>query len=183
MDLARTVSNYDILSIFGDNGCSIMTYSQLTDYDSLDDVFERSPIVFLLYETRNQFGHWCLLCTDRRHIYFFDSYGIFPDEELKYTDKTFRKNNNMSIPYLTELLLHNRSNKIMEYNAQKLQEMRPDIATCGRWCILFALVYPKVTIDNFANYFLSTGRNPDELVTEMTNYMLPKSIDDAYIDN
>ncbi len=182
MDLDRTVSNYDIMSIFGKNNCLIITYKQLTSFDSLEDLFAASPIVFLLYETRDSFGHWCLLCTDKKHIYFFDSYGIFPDEELKYTNKTFRKNNKMMIPYLTELLLKQRTNKIMEYNAKKLQKMSPSIATCGRWCILYALSYKYINIDDFANFFLTSGENPDELITKITNNLLPKSIDHAHFD-
>ena len=55
----------------------------------------------MLYETKQNFGHWTALIKQQNFIEFFDSYGLQLDQELNYAtyDNT---------PYLTNLV--NKSN-------------------------------------------------------------------------
>ena len=142
----------------------VLTYNELTNYDTLDNLFDNKDVIYLLYESRKNFGHWCcLMKKDNGNIEFFDSYGIFPDQELKWTNKTFREKNNMILPHLTALL-YNCPYQI-EYNNHKLQKQEPDVNTCGKWCLLRALSKDICNIDKFASFFKNNKHfEPDELV-------------------
>ncbi len=170
----QALSNFDIYKIF-DNKVKIYTYNELTKFKTLDDAFYPFNIIFLLFETSRNFGHWCVICKkgnrEKEKIYFFDPYGIFPDQQLKFTKFLFRKYNNMILPYLTILLL--KSNKNIEYNEHVLQNINnKSIATCGKWCCWFALLYKNVSIDSFARFFKSRKYTPDEYISMITYYLL-----------
>lgn len=133
------------------NNCKIITYSKLSNFDDIDSVIGSKKYVVILFETRKYYGHWCCLFKNNKgSIEFFDSYGIMPDDELKYSSKVFRKNNNMFLPHLTYLLLVCPYN--IEYNNYKFQKMKKNISTCGRWCIVRCLL-SDINIDDFYDLF------------------------------
>lgn len=143
----------------------IYRYSDLTKFNTIKKAFYPHHIIFLLYETKKNYGHWCCLLDKKNSIEHFDSYGIFPDDELKQTPLSFRMENKMELPHLTALLY--KSKRVIEYNNYKLQEYNKKIATCGRWCLIRAK-YKDVDIDNFANIFLNRKFSPDEIITLLT---------------
>ena len=122
---------------------NVIKYSELCDYVDANHLFSKSPFILLLYETQKNNGHWVCLIDKPKTIYVFDSYGIFPDDELKYTNIKFRKDNNMDFGYLSYLLYH--SPKTIDYNAVQLQKLDQNITTCGRWCGL------RIRCDNLSN--------------------------------
>jgi len=161
---------------FMQNKARLLKYSELTKYNSLDTLFGKHDVVFILFETQMNYGHWVVLCRDRKNkkIYFFDSYGTFPDEQLKFTDDVFRVQNNMVLPHLTALLYkYDRKGWEIHYNDHQLQELGNDIATCGRWVAVFATLFKDLTIDEFADLFLNEEKSPDELITELTYFIAP----------
>lgn len=121
------LSGADIKAITN-NQVRIVSYHELVNINSIDDLLGENRAVILLYETKQNFGHWtALFSIDDNTIEFFDSYGFAPDEELKYATYDDQ-------PYLTNLM--NASNYKFLHNKTKLQTFAHDINTCGRWTAL-----------------------------------------------
>ena len=134
----------------------------------INSLLANEKYIVILYETRKHYGHWCCLFrNNKNNIEFFDSYGIFPDDELKYATKSFRKKNNMMWPHLTYLLL-SCPYKI-EYNNHKFQKMSRKISTCGRWCLIRCLL-SAVDIDNFYKLF-KKYKDKDKVALFLTDFI------------
>lgn len=159
MDKALTA--LEILDLL-DHKCTIMPYSHLSTFESLDDIFNPFPVVFLLYETKKNVGHWVVLCKYKKVCNFFDSYGMFPDDELDYSMY------NSNDPILLKLMVD--SPLEIKYNPYPLQEINNSkMATCGRWCCLYAYLYKKVSFKQFADMF--KGVDEDYVVTLITSFI------------
>jgi hypothetical protein len=126
------LSGQDIIDIT--NGeTNILEYSDLHNIHNIDDVFNNKPTATILYQTKQNFGHWVVLIKhDDKTIEFFDSYGLAPDEELKYSEFNLRIHGGQQIPHLSHLI--NDSNYHMIYNKVRLQKWIEDVNTCGRHC-------------------------------------------------
>lgn len=168
--LKKTLSSSDINNFLGENA-NIKTYRDLKKYDNIDDLLSDYGYCILLYETRDHFGHWTLIFKlDDKNICFFDSYGLKPDDQLRYIPKYFKQINNINIPYLTYLLYY--SNYNVEYNEFKFQEYKKDINTCGRH-ILCRLVFNDKNIYQYKNILDKIKKkynfkSYDKLITYMT---------------
>jgi hypothetical protein len=107
-------------------------------YRDLERLIQLPPMPFcLLYEMQPNTGHWCLVHdtvnTDGVPcIEMFDSYGIFPDNELNWVTPDFKKVSGQQHTHLLRLLLN--SERPIAYNNVCLQGK--GTSTCGRWCIL-----------------------------------------------
>ena len=69
------------------NGCDVIVYHSLGNYNSIQDLLGEKGAVIILYETKQNFGHWvAMFYTDdaRNQVEFFDSYGFAPVQELDY---------------------------------------------------------------------------------------------------
>ena len=121
------LSGQDIKAITN-NKARVISYHELANINSLDELLGINKAVILLYETKENFGHWTALFTiDDETVEFFDSYGFAPDQELNYA--TYN-----DTPYLSNLMKASGYNFI--YNDKKLQTFAHDINTCGRWTSL-----------------------------------------------
>lgn len=165
-EIGISLSNFEISKALN-NDAEILKYSELSEFSNIKDAFRKKKFLILLYETSENYGHWCcLFMRDRNTIEFFDSYGIMPDDELKFIRESFRIENGSLFPHLTFLLLE--SNFKIEYNNHKFQRKstnKSKISTCGRWVIVRCVLH-KLTIDQFAEMFLR--KNSDELITKLT---------------
>jgi len=160
----RALSDKDIMKLIK-NKANLMTYSELQEYDDLDDVLGKYGALVLLYETRDHFGHWtAVFRVNKNTIEHFDSYGLKPDDEIKFVPEYFRRLNYETIPHLTYLLYKSNYNVI--YNEYKLQKKEPGINTCGRW-VATRLKYRMIPQKKFAKFFLEY-KNPDQIVTNLT---------------
>jgi len=107
-------------------------------YRDLEGQIQLPPRPFcLLYEMQPNTGHWCLVHetvnTDGIPcIEMFDSYGIFPDDELKWVSPSFKIGSGQQHTHLLRLLID--SERPIAYNNVCLQGK--GTSTCGRWCIL-----------------------------------------------
>ncbi len=166
----KAFSGKDILTICDDK-TKIITYPQLYEYNDIDEVLYPHDCVVLLYETKPSYGHWvCLIKhTDKGKpfIEFFDSYAMPVDEQLKYIDKNFRKQNNEDKPILTEMLL-NSGYRIM-YNDVPLQKTYEDVSSCGRH-VAFRIVMRHIRLGKYIKLMTSSKYNPDMLVTYLTAF-------------
>lgn len=144
-DIQVPLSDADITSDFKKNflkkkGVRIVTYEELADYDSINDLLYPYDRCVILYETKRNSGHWTCLFKRKRLgepsiISFFDSYGLKIDEELEYVPKNLRGD----YPHLT-YLLYRHAQKYpdlpVEYNEFPLQEDLKGVNTCGKWCVI-----------------------------------------------
>lgn len=142
-----------------------ITYKELFEFKNIDDLLKLAKYIIILYETTENYGHWCALFKNNKDsIEFFDSYGIMPDDELKFSKKVFRKSHGFDFPHLTSLLIDCPYN--IEYNDHKFQKKGPNVATCGRWCILRCLL-SDFDIDKFYLLF-KKYKNKDKLAVFLT---------------
>lgn len=162
MDIA--LSDKDIMRLIKGKA-NLLTYTELQKYNNIDQVLGPYSALVLLYETSKNFGHWvCVFKVNENTIEHFDSYGLKPDDELKFIPEYFREVNYEEIPHLTYLLYNSGYNVI--YNEFKLQKKKKGINTCGRW-VATRLIYRMIPQKVFAKFFLEYN-NPDEIIVQLT---------------
>jgi hypothetical protein len=147
--ISKSLSGEDILKAL-DYKCNLVQYKDLENFNSIKELLGQHKKCVLLYHTKRNYGHWTCLYEYDNRIYFFDSYGIIPDNELKFLHPDLKEELNSQHRHLTKLLYN--QNKPVEYNEYQLQERKPNIATCGRWVIL-RLKYPTISVDEFYENF------------------------------
>lgn len=151
-------------------GALVVGYPDLTNYNTVDEVLGPSTSCVILYETRANVGHWvCLFKRDDETLEFFDSFGEKPDRQLKHVSTHFRHVLGEQVPLLTHLL-NQSPYKTIIFNNVKLQRQSSSINTCGRYCVL-RLLKRKLTIEQFRKLLTREGQTPDEVVTELTDWM------------
>ncbi len=148
--------------------CIVLTYKDLLDYDDIDSMLGKHKAAVILYEQKENFGHWCCVFLEDGVLYFFDPYGIFPDEQLKDIDDRYRIKSGQDYHYLSYLMAI--SPYEVDYNDYQLQDEHKGINTCGRWCVA-RILNRDLDAEQFAELFEPGDEkiNPDLLVTEYTN--------------
>ena len=159
-EISKSLSGADIKSKVN---CNLLQYSDLHKYNSIDDILGSHKKCVLLYHTSANYGHWVCIYEYKGTTFFFDSYGSIPDSQLKFLNKDLKEELNSEHRHLTELLY--RSNRPVEYNQHQFQKREPNIATCGRHCIV-RLKYPEISIEEYHQIFKQSSRyiDLDELV-------------------
>jgi hypothetical protein len=128
------LSNQDI-EVLTEKECNIVLYPDLYKYKSLDEMLGIYEACILLFEAKPRYGHWTLIFkTKEGGIEFFNPYGGYPDESLKYISQKFRKESHQNMPYLSQLLINSRYE--LSYNEFKFQKLSSEIKTCGRHCVV-----------------------------------------------
>jgi hypothetical protein len=135
----KTVSmtNEDINKYFPKS--KIIKYSELKNYNNIEQLLPNNKShFFLLYQLDSpNSGHWCLVARHNNKIYFFDSYGIYPDDELSWIKKEELINLDIHEPYLSHLF--DKSKMPVYYNKVKYQTENDNINTCGRHVTYFLM--------------------------------------------
>ena len=147
---------------------TFVTYPELNNVKDIDDILNKHGSVLILYLQSPTFGHWCVLNKiNDKLIEFFDPYGYFVDNPLKYNDKARNMMLKQKAPYLSKLLI--KSKYDLSYNEHPFQTKKYDINTCGRHCGL-RIKYKSVTLNNYKKMFDSVKKygTPDEIVTVLT---------------
>lgn len=167
MDIA--LSNNDIKKLTN-NKVNIITYPNLYKYKTIDEVLGEYGACIILFESRKHFGHWCLIFKQtNRMIEFFNPYNGYPDDSLNYIDDQYRIDTNQDIPYLSLLLI--KSNYDLSYNEFQFQQLKRNINTCGRHCVV-RFWLRNLTLyeynDFIRNKCIKMGISPDKLVTLLT---------------
>ena len=135
--LSYLVSNFDIEAKFKGQHIKVMTYPHLKDYHSVEELLpEDKSVCFMLIKTSLNVGHWTVICRDYNKVYYFDSYGVKPDGELKHINQHLRYELGEDHRFLTDLLDTSRYN--VKYNDFQFQSYHENINTCGKWCTVFA---------------------------------------------
>ena len=117
-----------------DGKTRILSYKQLMKKNNINEVLKPFDSCVILYETKDNFGHWVCLLKRGDTVEWFDSYGFKPDDERKFIPEAYKK---MHYPekYLVKLLLD--SGYKIRYSEFKLQDGNDEsVATCGRFVVL-----------------------------------------------
>ena len=146
---------------------NVILYENLIYCNDIDQLINPYGACFLLYETKKNYGHWCaIIKLNNTTVEFFDPYGVFPDDELKWVPENTKKVLNSDKPYLTSLLYNSQYN--IDYNEHKFQKYSKNIKTCGRWCAV--RIYLKyLSLEEFTHLFKNNGDNKVTLLTMWIN--------------
>ena len=137
----RSLSSNDLLSYIPD--IPIYTYRDIKRMTTLP----QTPFI-ILYEQLKGLGHWICVLHTPEGIEHFDSYGLKPDDEIKFTKKINRESLGLDHTYLTKLLINSGQN--INYSKAKLQGP-PPIATCG-YHVLTRLSFPNLGSDEYERF-------------------------------
>ena len=167
-ELAYALTDSDIMNLM-DGEANIESYTNLLNYDSIDELLGDYGRCFLLFELKPREGHWVLIHRlPNNHIELFNSYGGkygaggYVDDCLDYIPKKFKAKSNQDYPYLSKLL--SECPYKIDYNQYKLQSTKPSVRNCGRWCVMRAWL-SDIKLADFAKAFKKRG---DEVVTYLT---------------
>ena len=138
--LATMFSDKDFERFFSDAASNIIKYSDLDELKHINDLLPVDGYKIILIESTKNSGHWVCLIRIKGNLIFFDSYGIYPDDELNFVSR------------MTNKLLGNKYNVIRglmkssglktQYSKTKYQKERTNINTCGRWvCIAINMLF------------------------------------------
>lgn len=139
IELARMISDADLKCVFGDT-IKILKYGDLAGYDTIYDLLNPDDFVVVLTEDSPGRGHWCCLYRCKNgSVYWFDSYGVKVDGELKFIPLFVRQMLGSDEKHLTRLIktLSPEDKKLFKYNDMAIQSDKEGINTCGRWCMVF----------------------------------------------
>lgn len=137
----------------------------------------RDQYVMIHYQTgddeNSRYGHWVgmIIKPKEKMIYYMDSYGIYPDDELEYIPKEYRRETGQSRRDVGVFLYRaiNEFGYRVRYNDVRLQGKGKGIGTCGR----------------YVGMFLFYGATPEEFaigIKKMMKDMKVRSADDVVVD-
>lgn len=150
-----------------DGKAKIVLYPEITNYKTLDQLLYPYDAIFLLYESRPNWGHWTLVHkTSPDTVECFDPYGTNIDDQLYDIEPSFRLLSKQEIPWLSYLLYHSPYN--IDYNEYQFQSNSSNIKTCGRWCVV-RLYYSYLPLEKFREIFQS--KYGDDVVTYLTAWV------------
>lgn len=138
-------------------GIKIVSYMELRNYQSINELLYPSGRCMILYEYEDHYGHWTCLFKTKTGVNFFDSYGIEIDSQLLDIPENYRGD----YPHLTYLLYRFKTmnpEATVDFNEYALQEEEKNINTCGKWCVI-RMYLPDISNRVFARLF-----QPQEIV-------------------
>ena len=129
---------------------TVIKYSELDNYNNMEDLFKECDRVLLLYESKINSGHWTCLINQPKQIVFFDPYSLEPDSQLAFTNIKFRESIGIKKPYLSYLMY--KTKKPIDYNNVQLQVLKEGVETCGYWCAV-RMMCDDINNDRFNKAF------------------------------
>jgi len=144
----RSLSYQEICKIIQNDNCTyLVTAKEKSKMYFVANANKCNYINFVIhYQTNNTEkiidGHWVSLVIDKvnKIIYFFDSYGRFPDDSLNDIKPWYRIETNQNQRDVGEFMYEmSQLGYGLKYNEHKLQKYKDGVNTCGRWVGLFCL--------------------------------------------
>ena len=169
---AYALSNDDINKIL-EPDTHIMTYPELRNYKTIDDIFDPLGRVIMLYpiDAPNN-GHWVGMWKQGDRINYFDPYGKPPEEPKQWVSSDMNKLMGQGRNLLTDML--KQSGYKVYWNTYPYQKMDEDVATCGRW-VVARLVCKDMSADKFYKAVMKYGKgSPDGFAVRFTYDILGK---------
>ena len=155
-----SLSNVDIERYVGRG--HIIKYSDLSNFDNIDDVFNGNSFVIVLIESKPFAGHWCCMLRYDNTIELFDSYSGTLDNELNYISKQMKIELGENEHILTELL--KKSGHKIVVNKYKFQSEKKingmDVDSCGKHVLLRILMFVCGGMDlkQYTNWFKTNAK-------------------------
>jgi hypothetical protein len=166
-----SLSNND-LDRLCDYKVNVVTYDELPDYETLDQLLGPYGACILLYMTDLNFGHWtAIIKINNRSVEFFDPYGYFPDTELQFIPNDIKHETHQDERHVAKLLFE--SPYELSFNEHKYQKLKRNINTCGRHCAMRVL-FKNMPLKEYNNMMYSTELTPDQLVSVVTTALLDR---------
>jgi hypothetical protein len=150
----RALSDEDIRRILGGR-CKILKYGELSKFGELDDLLpDLLDYAIVLYEEKENSGHWVGLLKYNNLFEFFDSYGLIPDKELSWVGLKTRRTLNEATPYLSIPL----KKEHYVYNHVKYQDLDNYVNTCGSHVChrIYRLIHDNVDQVAYHKYMKGT---------------------------
>lgn len=152
---------------------NIILYEDLPKYKTIESALGKQGLIILYPVKNSTHGHWtCVFRNPNDNkIYFFDSYGYVPDDQLGFmSNKAIKHFDPRDFMYLTKLLYN--TDREIDYNNYQFQSDDPNVTTCGYWC-LARLSFRNLNSEEFYDLFhKERGVNPDYLVQYYVNYLM-----------
>jgi hypothetical protein len=172
-ELSKFLSNFDFRRYFGDDiDSKILTYTELEQTNNIIDLLpnEKDYKIILIQSEPNK-GHWCSLLRNKNHIIWFDSYGVYPDGQLKYINHDMNITLDQDKNEILRLMKTASSEFTIEYNDYEFQSDSENVATCGRWTIWSILMnnlnYSLKDMKEFIERWkFEKGKPPDILICD-----------------
>jgi hypothetical protein len=172
MSLDQYIINAENIELTGDDihkitegKAEIITYAELGKYNNIDDVFNNKHCLILLYEIRQNFGHWVLLIKKNDTIEFFDPYGLNVDAELHYNNNYYRDEGS-HLKYLLSI-----SGYKIIVNKYQFQKYKNHVNTCGRHTA-FRCKMENMTLEQYKRFLFNNGdKTPDYWVSILTLFI------------
>ena len=140
--------------------CNVMLYSDLMNYDTIDQVLGQHGAVVLLYQTNERlYGHFVSLFkhpSKQNTLIFYDSYGLKMDAELKFSKFNISNMGGLE-PHLSNLI--QKSKYLVESNSKRLQKNYKDDNTCGRYAAM-RIVFRELDNNQF-NHMIASNKHYD----------------------
>ena len=114
-----------------------MIYPELYKYDSLEHLLHvnnGSVLIMYIQTINGSFGHYTVLNKiSDNEVEHFDSYGLYPDKEFKFSDYKVNGKFKQNHTYLSYLMYS--SPYKLSFNHYKFQAKTPPTQTCGFHCV------------------------------------------------
>ncbi len=174
-----SLDEQDLKKICQPYGLHLIFYRDLHTIQDINELFQISNNIIILYRTTRDYGHFVSLLNYDDHIEYFDSYGEKPDYELKYSQESVRQMQGRIMPHLTHLfnIAKRKDRKKIVYNKIRLQQFHNHVNTCGRWSAL-RIKFRHLNIKQFQHLFIGQSQNPDAIVTYLTYLLIDKDMND-----
>jgi hypothetical protein len=138
--LAHMMSNDDLLVYLPDVKENLITYKELKKFKTMEQLLEKPNFDYkiLLIETQRNQGHWVCLAKKDDTVYWFDSYGQDPHENINMVSSCVRRMLGQENDEIKRLYKSAREEGFrVEENDFQFQADKPNINTCGRWILFF----------------------------------------------
>ena len=174
-DIQKYALSDDDINFILEPDTTVQRYCVLDTINHIDNILDTKGRAILLYNTTDMnTGHWvCLIKRGKRTMEFFDPYGFSPDTQqyrlgAGIDNRKFEQHDND----LTRLL-HESKYKVYFNNHSFQDRKNPEMATCGRHCVM-RLIHYKKTLPTYLKKIERSGLSPDDWVTKQTYKILGK---------
>ena len=148
-------------------------YSDVHKYKNIDDLIGKSGKCYILYLIQSEtYGHWVCLFKKGNMLFYQNSYGIEPDDDVLFVKKKgLRELVHEDEPYLFMLIA--KSGYKCDYNPYPIQNN--SAKTCGRHCI-FRLWNTHLDANQYYKKLKELCKKKDLSFDELVTYYTEKAI-------
>jgi hypothetical protein len=149
------LGDVDIKNRLFDKSVKIIVYEDLANYKNITQLLPRKrDAVIILYQRKENYGHWTCLLRNDNNILFFDPYGVRPDKQLLWTKVYLRRQLNQKIPHLSHLLNNAESEGFkVTFNETEYQDDVTGVNTCGRHVVSIVNYWLRSSNPSLKEYY------------------------------